>query len=163
MLRSFKGAVGARSAPEASAGGLPTATWSAVGAPAATYLGGVRRRVSREVLLMPAGRVLAVRVAASIRIDGMTATEVMERLEESGTAQNRKVYARHGMHEPFFGVSFAELGKLQKAIKTDHALARELWATGNWDARHLACMVADPRVASSRRTYIARRIACAKP
>ena len=146
--------------PEVSAVWLSTVTWSAVGVLAATYLGGVCRRVSWEVLLMPAGHILAVHVVVSIRIDGMTVSEVMKRLEEPGTAQNRKVYARHGMHEPFFGVSFAELGKLQKAIKTDHALARELWSTGNWDARHLACMVADPRGVSSRRTYIARRIAC---
>jgi 3-methyladenine DNA glycosylase AlkD len=42
-----------------------------------------------------------------------------------------------------FGVSFAAMGKLKKAIKIDHALARLLWATGNHDARVLSTMIAD--------------------
>ncbi len=41
------------------------------------------------------------------------------------------------------------LGKLQKHIKTDHQLARELWASGNVDARTLATMVGDPQAASN--------------
>jgi len=69
---------------------------------------------------------------------------VMAQLEAAGTAQNRKVYARHGAAEPMFGVSYAELGKIAKSIKTDHALARQLWDTGNHDARVLALRVADP-------------------
>ena len=69
---------------------------------------------------------------------------VMAALEAAGTAQNRKVYARHGAAEPMFGVSYAALGKIAKTIKTDHALARQLWDTGNHDARVLALRVADP-------------------
>ena len=69
---------------------------------------------------------------------------VMGRLEAAGTAQNRKVYARHGAAEPMFGVSYAELGKIAKSIKTDHALAVELWDSGNHDARVLALRVAEP-------------------
>ena len=69
---------------------------------------------------------------------------VMAALEAAGTAQNRKVYARHGAAEPMFGVSYAELGKIAKPIKTDHALARQLWDTGNHDARVLALRAADP-------------------
>lgn len=69
--------------------------------------------------------------------------EVMDRLEAAGTAQNRKVYARHGAAEPMFGVSYAELGKIAKPIKIDHALAVELWDSGNHDARVLALRVAD--------------------
>ena len=70
--------------------------------------------------------------------------EVMAALEAAGTAQNRKVYARHGAAEPMFGVSYAELGRIAKSIKTDHALARQLWSSGNHDARVLALRVADP-------------------
>lgn len=70
--------------------------------------------------------------------------EVLARLEAAGTEQNRKIYRRHGAHEPLFGVSFAELRKLAKALGHDDALARGLWATGNYDARLLACMVAEP-------------------
>ena len=71
-------------------------------------------------------------------------SEVMGRLEAAGTAQNRKVYARHGAAEPMFGVSYADLGRIAKSIKTDHTLARQLWDSGNHDARVLALRVADP-------------------
>ena len=69
---------------------------------------------------------------------------VMAQLEAAGTAQNRKVYGRHGAAEPMFGVSYANLGKIAKPIETDHALAVELWDSGNHDARVLALRVADP-------------------
>lgn len=70
--------------------------------------------------------------------------EVMRELERLGTEQNRKVYRRHGAGDVLFGVSFAHLNALQKRIKKDQALAEELWATGNADARTLAAMIADP-------------------
>ena len=74
----------------------------------------------------------------------MNLQQTMQQLEEMGTAQNRKVYARHGVREQMFGVSYANLNKLAKAAKRDHTLALELWATGNHDARVLATMVANP-------------------
>jgi 3-methyladenine DNA glycosylase AlkD len=74
----------------------------------------------------------------------------MRRLEAAGTEQNRKVYPRHGITSPMFGVSYADLGKLQKEIKVDDGLARELWATGNHDARILATKVADAATMSAR-------------
>jgi 3-methyladenine DNA glycosylase AlkD len=79
----------------------------------------------------------------------MTYEQVMKELEKMGTAQNRKVYARHGVGEDTFGVSFADLNKLKKAIKTDHEMAKKLWASGNHDARVLAAMVADPAATGS--------------
>ena len=81
----------------------------------------------------------------------MTADEVLAELESMGTAQNRKVYRRHGVGGEMYGVSYANQGKLKKRIKVDHALAEALWASGNHDARVLATMVADPsRIASSQ-------------
>ena len=74
----------------------------------------------------------------------MTKTEVMKELKAAGTAQNRKVYRRHGIQGEMFGVSYAVLGKLKKKIKIDQPLAEQLWATGNQDARALATMIADP-------------------
>ena len=74
----------------------------------------------------------------------MTKTETLAKLKAFGTAQNRKVYRRHGVGEDLYGVSAADLKKLKKEIKTDHALAQQLWATGNHDARILATMIADP-------------------
>jgi len=80
----------------------------------------------------------------------VTLKQTLAALEKAGTAQNRKVYARHGVGEDQYGVSYADLGKLKKAIGTDHALALELWATGNHDARILACMVADASALGAR-------------
>jgi 3-methyladenine DNA glycosylase AlkD len=74
----------------------------------------------------------------------MKYNEVMRELESMGTAQNRKIYGRHGVAGRMFGVSYANLGKLRKKIKIDHELAVALWASGNHDARVLATMVADP-------------------
>ncbi|MCA9050164.1 MAG: DNA alkylation repair protein [Planctomycetaceae bacterium] len=74
----------------------------------------------------------------------MDLDSVMSRLKSLGTAQNVKVYKRHGAGENVFGVSCAELKKLAKKIGQDHDLATELWETGNSDARSLAMMVADP-------------------
>jgi 3-methyladenine DNA glycosylase AlkD len=67
----------------------------------------------------------------------------MAQLEKLGTAQNVKIYKRHGSGDNVFGVSFANLNALQKRIKVDHALAEQLWETGNADARSLAILVAD--------------------
>ena len=74
----------------------------------------------------------------------MTPDEVMAQLEKAGSAPTRKSYARHGVTGPMFGVSYAILGKLTKALKVDQPLAERLWATGNHDARILATMIADP-------------------
>ncbi len=72
-----------------------------------------------------------------------TLQDVMDQLRLAGTAQNRKVYTRHGAAEPIFGVSYKDLGRIAKPLKTDHALAAELWDSGNHDARVLALRVAD--------------------
>ena len=80
----------------------------------------------------------------------MTRDEVMERLEALGTAQARKTYARHGAGDNTFGVSFANLYKLQKQIRKDHGLARQLWKTRNLDAQSLATMIADAGRIDSR-------------
>ena len=82
-------------------------------------------------------------VAQKSRGDMNDPEQVLAELEALGTAQNRKVYARHGVQEPMFGVSFAHLRKLGKKLRPDHDLARALWASGNHDARVLALAVAD--------------------
>ncbi len=76
----------------------------------------------------------------------MTLDETMAALEAAGNEQTRSTYLRHGAREPLFGVKFGDLRPLAKRIGTDHALAEALWASGNSDARLLACMVADPAV-----------------
>jgi len=74
----------------------------------------------------------------------MNYKEAMATLKKMGTAQNVKVYKRHGAGDDIFGVSFANLRELQKKVKVDHALALELWKSGNVDAQTLATMIADP-------------------
>jgi len=74
----------------------------------------------------------------------MNAAEALKSLEANGSAQTRKTYARHGISEPMFGVSYAHQYKLAKQIGRDQATADALWKSGNHDARVLASMVADP-------------------
>ena len=80
----------------------------------------------------------------------MTKSEALRELESMGTEQNRKLYQRHGVKGPAFGVSYANLGALQRRIRIDHPLALALWATGNHDARVLANMIAEPNSMSAR-------------
>ncbi len=79
----------------------------------------------------------------------MTYEQVMTQLRSLGKEQAAKIYRRHGMTGEVLGVSFADLGKLQKQIKVDHALAQKLWKSGVADARHLAYLIADPTRTSS--------------
>ena len=72
----------------------------------------------------------------------------LRELKQLGTAQNRKVYKRHGAEGDAFGVSYANLKKLTKKIKPDHALAVGLWQSGNHDACILATMIADSEQAT---------------
>ncbi|HEY7546669.1 MAG TPA: DNA alkylation repair protein [Blastocatellia bacterium] len=80
----------------------------------------------------------------------MTEKEILAELRSLGTEQNRKIYSRHGVQGEMFGVSYANLEKLRKKIKTDHMLAGQLWAAGNHDARILATMIADPAALTDR-------------
>jgi 3-methyladenine DNA glycosylase AlkD len=73
-----------------------------------------------------------------------TDADLLRELESLGTEQNRKIFRRHGANEPLFGVSFANLGKLRNRIKIDHNLTKRLWASGNYDARIFAMLIADP-------------------
>ncbi|MEW6251608.1 MAG: DNA alkylation repair protein [Planctomycetota bacterium] len=89
----------------------------------------------------------------------MTAAEVLRRLARLGTEQNRATYRRHGVGPELYGVSYANLEKLRRELAGEiragrldaQALAAELWATGNHDARVLATRIADP-AALDRRT-----------
>ncbi|MHB1132915.1 MAG: DNA alkylation repair protein [Chloroflexota bacterium] len=73
-----------------------------------------------------------------------TDTGILDELRSLGKEQNRKVFPRHGVTGDLYGVSYADLDRLAKRLKGDHALALQLWASGNHDARVLATMIADP-------------------
>jgi 3-methyladenine DNA glycosylase AlkD len=78
----------------------------------------------------------------------MKLKDVMAALAAAGSEQTRKTYARHGVTRQMYGVSYATLEKLRKSIKTDHALAQQLWDTAIHDAQVLATMIADPKQVS---------------
>ena len=79
----------------------------------------------------------------------MSCEDVLHTLESLGSEQTRKTYRRHGVKGPLYGVSYADLKKLTKKIKTDHSLAQALWLSENHDARILALMIADPNQATT--------------
>jgi 3-methyladenine DNA glycosylase AlkD len=78
----------------------------------------------------------------------MTLEETMSKLEEMGSKQTKKTFINHGAPEPLFGVKVGDLKKLVKDVKKDQELARALFATGNSDARYLAGLTVNPKMAS---------------
>lgn len=74
----------------------------------------------------------------------MDLATALTELEKRGDAAIRKDLARHGIKGKAYGVSPANLAAVAKKIGKDHALALELWKTGNHDARMLATRIADP-------------------
>lgn len=80
----------------------------------------------------------------------MTAKEALAQLKALG---NEKVHARnkkHGADDNQFGVQMGDIRKVAAKIKSDHALALELWKTGNLDARLLAILVMKPKLLSAK-------------
>ena len=73
----------------------------------------------------------------------MTYNEVMNQLESLGTAQNRKIYSRHGCDINQFGVSIANLKKVLKPIKKDKELGKKLLFSNNADAIYLSQWIVD--------------------
>ncbi len=79
----------------------------------------------------------------------MTVEEVVSELRRRAKPNTLAIYERHGATEPL-GVSYADLEKLRKLIKRDHALAQQLWDQRYMEARTLACFIADPARMSTR-------------
>ncbi|WP_057762247.1 DNA alkylation repair protein [Cytobacillus praedii] len=78
----------------------------------------------------------------------MTYEEIMQKLEELGSEQTKKIYNNHGVKEPYFGVKIGDLKKLVKYVKKDHDLALKLYASGNHDAMYLAGLSVNPKIIS---------------
>jgi len=74
----------------------------------------------------------------------MSVQEVLGTFKKLGKPQTAAIYKRHGAGDNVFGTLTSEIVKVQKKIKVDHALATELWRTGNAEARILALQVSDP-------------------
>lgn len=74
----------------------------------------------------------------------MTAQEIIMELESLATDLMKKRHANRGAKEPFFGVAVGAMKPLYKKVGINHALAEELYATGNYDVMYFAGMIADP-------------------
>lgn len=74
----------------------------------------------------------------------MNSSEVLATLKKLGKPQTAAIYRRQGSGDNVFGVLTSDIAKLGKKIKRDDALARELWKTGNAEARILALQISDP-------------------
>lgn len=72
-----------------------------------------------------------------------TVEEIIEELRSLGQDSIKRVLIKHGAQEPFFGVKIEHLKKIQKRIKFDYQLSRDLFDTGNSDAMYLAGLIAD--------------------
>lgn len=80
--------------------------------------------------------------------EGVTA--LLEELRSLGSEKDRAGMARYGIKtDDAFGVSVYVLRKIADRIGTDHELAGELWATGNHEARLLACFIDDPKLVTA--------------
>jgi 3-methyladenine DNA glycosylase AlkD len=73
----------------------------------------------------------------------MTSKQIMTELESLGSPAIKKVLLQHGVREPFFGVKIGDMKPIQKKVKMDYQLAKELYATGNADAQYFAGLIAD--------------------
>ena len=70
---------------------------------------------------------------------------VLAELRALGNDQNLRGMVRVGINAAdAFGVSIYDLRKVAQRLGTEHDLALALWATGNHEARLLACFVDDP-------------------
>ena len=75
----------------------------------------------------------------------MTVKDIMTELRSKGSESIKKILLKHGVKEPFFGVKVEFLKPIQKKIKMDYQLAKDLYATGNADAMYLAGLIADDK------------------
>jgi 3-methyladenine DNA glycosylase AlkD len=73
-----------------------------------------------------------------------SANEIVAELRKLGKESYKRTMMKHGAKEPFFGVSVADMKKIQKRIKKDHALALALYDTGIGDAQYLAAYICEP-------------------
>jgi 3-methyladenine DNA glycosylase AlkD len=75
----------------------------------------------------------------------MTLKEALKQLESLGNETVRTINYRNGAGKDQFGVKLGDIRTIAKKIKSDHALALELWQTGNLDAQLLATLILKPK------------------
>lgn len=77
----------------------------------------------------------------------MTVKEIIAELKKHGSEYNRQGMKRFGINvDKAFGVNVPVMRKLAKRIGKNHELALKLWESGYHEARHVATMIADPKL-----------------
>jgi 3-methyladenine DNA glycosylase AlkD len=79
----------------------------------------------------------------------MTLSEALARLESLGSEKLRAQNAKRGVDVEQYGVKLGDIRTLAKEIKSDHALALELWDSGQYEARLLAILLMKPKQLSA--------------
>lgn len=93
---------------------------------------------------------MSLLILIRIRMIDMTKKEALASLQ---SMTNEKVVAhnvKRGAGKNQFGVKLGDIRTLGNKIKTDHALALELWETENVDARLLATLILQPKKLSAK-------------
>ena len=89
----------------------------------------------------------------------MLVAETLHELEALGSAGTEAIYRRHGVAGPCYGVLHGRMDALVKRLRRESreagapvdALADGLWASGVYEARVLATLLADPKQAGAGR------------
>jgi len=75
----------------------------------------------------------------------MTSKEVLQRLKSFGDKSNIEMMKRFNIScTKAFGINAPTIRSIAKQVKTDHALALQLWNSGYHEARILATLIAAP-------------------
>lgn len=80
----------------------------------------------------------------------MTVKETLASLKSLGNEKMVAQNTRNGAGKNQFGVKLGDIRTLADKIKTDHALALELWKTENIEAQLLAALIMKPKALSAR-------------
>ena len=93
----------------------------------------------------------------------MTVKEILSKLKSLGDAGRRAHNTKAGAPDNQFGVKLGDLRALAKEIRTDHALALQLWETGNVEAQLLATLIIKPKsLSASEVDRLMRSTTCAQ-
>lgn len=77
----------------------------------------------------------------------MNVKEIIAELKKNGSQYNREGMKKFGINvDKAFGVNVPVMRKLAKKIGKNHKLAIKLWESGYHEARHVATMIADPKL-----------------
>lgn len=80
----------------------------------------------------------------------MTVKQAMDELKKLADDKQRAYHQKNGAGKDVIGVKMGDIRNVAKKIKTDHALAIELWKTGNIEARLLAMLICKPKEFSTK-------------